>query len=181
MQAYMHAYIPGQCIIRGGAGTNIDSVRRKPYNWIPDSAWLACMQLYMRIPLFKDLPESMQRYGDQWRAWFESEVPEEVPTPEVTSCGAKPTKLSMLMIARALRPDRLPVAALDFVKSVFGDKIDATAPLQLELVVAESVERTPLLCIVTPGADLSDAIHALGKKLKKEVFWKCVPPVCLFV
>jgi dynein heavy chain len=169
MHTYIRTHIHSQCIMQGGSGIHIDSIRRKPYNWIPDSSWLACIQMYMRIPLFKDLPDSIQRNGDNWRAWFESDAPEDVPMPEVTSCGSKPSKLSLMMIVRALRPDRMPIVCEHFVKSIFGDKVDVSASLSLDTCLAESSERTPLLCIVTPGADWADAVHALCKRLKKEV------------
>ncbi len=133
----------------------------------------------MRIPLFKDLPDSIQRSGDQWRAWFDSDAPEDVIMPKITSCGSKPSKLSLMMIVRALRPDRMSIVCDYFVKSVFGDKVDVSASLPLETCLAESSERTPLLCIVTPGADWADAVHALSKRLKKEV--RVCMYVCMYV
>merc|ERR1711907_859160 len=66
------------CLIKGGAALDINTVKRKPKEWIPDSAWLNIMQLSLSLPLFKELPDSMARNDSAWRAWYDKEDPEKV-------------------------------------------------------------------------------------------------------
>lgn len=160
--------LPLQCLIHGGTGLNIESVRRKPYGWVPEPAWLGCMGLFLKVAWFKDLPDSIQRYGDQWRYWFEADAPEVLPVPEITT-ASKMTELGMLLLLRAVRPDRVIIAASTYTNSVLGESYDAEAPLSLEAALAESTAMTPIVCIITPRAELADAVLALAKKLKKEV------------
>ena len=156
------------CLIHGGQGLNMDNVRRKPYGWVQDQAWLNCVGLFLKISWFKDLPDSIQRFGDQWRYWFEADNPESLPTPEITSC-AKMTPLGTLLLLRAVRPDRVLIAVKAYTRSVLGDHFSHSSPLNLDAALAESTALTPIVCIITPGTELSDMVGALAKKLKKEV------------
>ena len=151
------------------------------YGWIPEAAWQAAVGAAAAIPQLKDLPDSLQRHGDQWRTWSESDTPEAEPVPELASAPANRLhRLNMLVLLAAFRPDRLPAAAAAYATEVLGGEMRvaaasaaaaaAAAPAPaVEAALAASTARTPLVCVCEPGANPVEAILRLGKRLKRTV------------
>lgn len=54
--------------LKGGGSLDINSVRKKPREWIPDAAWLNLVAL-SQLPTFADLTDSVARNDVQWRQW----------------------------------------------------------------------------------------------------------------
>lgn len=158
-----------QCFIEGGYGLDADQVRPKPYNWLAVDSWLNVMAIFNMFPVLKDLPDSIQHLGDQWRSWYDYPTPELHKLPDIPSAFDKITPFLQLLIVRAMRPDRTMAAALGFIKEVLGENYIGHPACDLEAVYQSSAARTPLIVLLSPGADPTGRILALGRKLKKEV------------
>jgi dynein heavy chain, axonemal len=154
------------CFVKGGAALDINQVRKKPKEWISDLAWLNVINLSNTIPAFRDIPESIARSDVAWRQWSDLEAPEQGRIPDFEE---KTDKFGRLLIIRALKEDRTLIAASDFIADTLGQRYVESTPLNLESVVLDADERTPLLCILSPGSDPSDVIYALAKKKKKDL------------
>lgn len=61
--------------LKGGGALDINSVRKKPKDWIPDSVWLAIIAL-SSMDAFRDVPDSVFRNDGLWRQWYDQEAPE---------------------------------------------------------------------------------------------------------
>lgn len=61
--------------LKGGAALDINSVRKKPKDWIPDSVWLSIIAL-SSMDAFRDIPDSVFRNDGLWRQWYDQEAPE---------------------------------------------------------------------------------------------------------
>ncbi len=154
------------CFVKGGAALDIAQVRKKPKDWISDMSWLHLCNLASTLPLFRDLLESVARGDTQWRAWFDQEAPEAAVIPDFDD---KLDKFHRLLMIRALREDRMLLAAADFVTEILGKMFVESVPLNLESAAIEATERVPLVCLLSPGSDPSDLIYALAKKKKKDL------------
>jgi dynein heavy chain len=61
--------------LKGGGALDINSVRKKPKDWIPDSVWLSIIAL-SSMDAFRDIPDSVFRNDGLWRQWYDQEAPE---------------------------------------------------------------------------------------------------------
>lgn len=81
----------------------------------------------------------MQKSGDELEMWLKSTTPEaQVPSAWLASDdgkkgGASSTSLQTLLMIQALRPDRVPAAATQYVKSVLGDNLLSSSEQELDL------------------------------------------------
>ena len=76
-------------------------------------------------------------------------------------------KFGRLLVVRSLRDDRTILAANEYIADTLGQKYIESTPLNLETTWAESNERCPLICLLSPGSDPTDLIEKLAKKMKK--------------
>ena len=160
------------CLVKGGGALDINSVKKKPKEWVKDGDWLNIIQLSMSVPLFKELPDIMARNDGAWRQWYDQEAPETVPVPDVDD---RLDKMHKLLIVRSLRTDRTMVVADEYIEEAIGTKYIETYPLSLDKLyddveaLVDHPNRTPFIFILTPGSDPTDLINGLAKKKKKEV------------
>lgn len=64
-----------RCLIKGGAALDINTVQRKPFNWIPDMTWLNLVAI-SKMPIFSDLLNQVSKNEKVWRQWYEKDAPE---------------------------------------------------------------------------------------------------------
>jgi len=74
-----------------------------------------------------------------------------------------------MLVVRAMRPDRTMAAARRFVKEILGQRFIGHPSCDLETVYQDSFARTPLIFLLSAGADPTGLILGLGRKLKREV------------
>jgi dynein heavy chain, axonemal len=151
--------------LKGGGALDINAVRRKPKEWIPDAVWLNCIALASATGL-GDVTESVFRNEALWRQWYDQEAPEQQKIPEF---DANLTKFQRLLVIRAFREDRTLLAAMDYIADALGRRFVESVPLNLEKAWEESNPRCPLICLLSPGADPTKLIEDLSKKKKKKV------------
>ena len=157
------------CFVECGSGLDSDGLRAKPYNWIPMQSWMNVMALFQAFPVFKDLPDSLQHSGEQWRSWYDSTAPETTKFPEISSAFDKITPFLRMMIVRAMRPDRLVQAACNFVKDVLDERYVEAISTDFEEMYLDSKPKKPLIFLLSSGADPTNILLSLGRKLKREL------------
>lgn len=150
-------------LLKGGAALDINTVRKKPFSWLPDASWLNVVEL-ANLQGFRELPDMIQRNENLWRTYYDAEAPEQTKIPEIHD---RLTPYERLLVVRALREDRTTIAAADFIKEALGQKYVDVVPLNLEATWEESKPLTPLVCLLSLGSDPTAAIETLAKKKKK--------------
>merc|ERR1711871_363084 len=160
--------------LRGGAALDINSVKKKPFTWMDDAAWLNTVQLSMSCGAFKTLPEDMGRNEAMWRRWFEEDAPEKLPVPdyEMRLVENKETgPFQRLLIVRSLRPDRAVLMCKDFIRNTeqMGERYVEPVTDTIESIYEEMVAGTPVIYLLSVGADPTDAIEQLARKKKQQV------------
>ncbi|CAL1284369.1 unnamed protein product [Larinioides sclopetarius] len=147
--------------VKGGASLNLNSVKAKPFTWIPDVIWLNIVQL-SRQPSFKTLIDEVCTREAEWKVWFESEDPELAAFP----CGydAKLDPFSILLMIRTWYPDRTLSQAKKFISASLGPRFVEGVLLDYEDLWWESDNRTPLICLLSTSGDPSMQVEILARK-----------------
>uniref|UniRef100_A0A3B4FTM5 Dynein heavy chain ATP-binding dynein motor region domain-containing protein n=1 Tax=Pundamilia nyererei TaxID=303518 RepID=A0A3B4FTM5_9CICH len=133
----------------GGASLDLNSVESKPRRWILDQTWLNLVQL-SSLPAFFQILNQVNQNERAWKAWFDHPAPEDAPLPDGYEEKLDPFR--KLLLIRSWCPDRT-IAQLMVAGSV----------LDLDTVLAESNNRTPMVCLLSMGSDPTENIERLAK------------------
>ena len=104
----------------------------------------------------------MSRNDKSWKAWFDSDIPEESPIPDGYNTSLD-TFRKLLMI-RSWCPDRVLPQARKYIAESMGIKYAEGVILDMEKMWEESTIRVPMVCFLSLGSDPTNAIEALAKK-----------------
>jgi dynein heavy chain 2 len=144
---------------KGGASGN--SVSSSSSGGLPLPDWAAGDRATAWAALQSNLPGLARQcritdtaVAEEWRAW--ARVPDcEAHFPGVASAATHGQRVA---ITAALRPDRLPQALTQLCCAALGLESLAPPPLDLDALAAEAGRATPVMVIVTPGADPSQEL-----------------------
>ncbi|XP_073827136.1 dynein heavy chain at 36C [Musca autumnalis] len=135
-------------LLTGGIG--LDNPHKNPAKWLGVQSWNELCRL-AELQHFKGLRENFTANLDEWKKFFESEIPhnfEALPTP-----WDKTTMLQKLLLLRVFRPDKLVPAVLRFVAQEMGEKFVDPPQFDLAASFGDSHCCIPLIFILTPGSD----------------------------
>jgi len=157
--------------LKGGAALDIDSVRRKPFNWISNEAWLNVIELSQSQKFFANLPNEMQANEAMWRRWYEDNEPEAMNIPDYEQrivdtpiVGA----FYKLLLVRSLRMDRCLLVCKWFIRNVeeMGPAYVEPVTDTIESIYDGMVCHTPIIFLLSIGADPTESIENLARKRK---------------
>jgi dynein heavy chain len=153
-------------LLRGGAGVNLETVPKKPFDWLQHGAYLNMIALANNVEFFSDIKQSLEQNEYDWRKWYESEAPEALEIPRLEDRLQSHPHGSFLrfLLVRSFRDDRTRLAANNFIGSVLGDKYTEPVPTRLEDIWRVSDSNTPVILLLTPGADPTSQLEELAKK-----------------
>lgn len=154
-----------RCLIKGGAALDINTAAKKPFNWIPDTNWLHLVALG-KMNGFSDLLNQIGKNEKAWRAWYEKDAPENEALP-----GGYQTSLDAfhkLMLVRSWCLDRTVMISKQYISSSLQPRFAESQILDLDAMLSESNNRTPMICLLSQGSDPSSDIENLSKKNKIE-------------
>ena len=155
-----------RCFIRGGAALDINAVAKKPFNWIADTTWLNLVAL-SRMPGFNDILNQVTKNEKMWKSWYEKDAPENEPLP-----GGYQTTLDAfrkLLLLRSWCLDRTIMMAKQYIAESQGNKFAESQVLDLDALLVESDNRTPMICLLSMGSDPSADIENLARKNKIDI------------
>jgi len=149
-----------------GSGKKDDGGRKLPESlkWMSESAWLSVLGLD-ELPPFSGLVRSIEKDALVWREFAEGKRPEEEELP-----GGWERKLNTfqrLMVVRALREERTVFAVREYVGKFLGREFMEAPPFDLEGAYNDSTAQTPLIFVLSPGADPIDYLLKLAKEKGK--------------
>ena len=160
-------------LLRGGEKLAGEQVTTIP--GLTEEQTVKANRLASSLPVFKELPGKCSNSG--LSAWLTMTNPELVEIPgclqlwddKVTRCQVSMYKV---LLIQALRPDRLPAAAHQFVGTCLGQDFVKVAEREPEMadVIENQVESgTPVLMCSVPGYDASSRVDDLAAELNKPV------------
>ncbi|KAI9141404.1 dynein heavy chain and region D6 of dynein motor-domain-containing protein [Paraphysoderma sedebokerense] len=153
-------------LIRGGAALDINTVVKKPFTWIPDMTWLNLVAL-SKMPSFGELLNQIGKNERAWKAWYEKDAPEN----EIIPSGYQNSLDSFrrLLLLRSWCSDRTIMTSKQYIAEALGSKFAESQILDLDALLGESDNRTPMICLLSTGSDPSSDIEALSKKYKVDI------------
>nr|AML30863.1 axonemal inner arm dynein heavy chain 7 [Marsilea vestita] len=139
------------------------SQKRKPYDWLPEQGWQDIVQMVTLGPQFAALGEHFENNEAEWRDWYEYEKPEEIPLPG--GFNEKLKTLEQLLVLRCFRIDRITVALTRYVMENMGEKFISPPVLDYQNIHRQSSAFTPVVFILSPGADPAFDVFKLGEEM----------------
>jgi len=135
----------------------------KPHDWIPNQGWEDIVKLAEVCPeVFGKLPDDVSANGPIWQKWFDTEAPEQEKFPMGYEGAVSP--LQRLCLLRTFRVDRVQRAVTMYISDYMGDEFVQPPVVKFEDVYKVSTAFSPVVFILSPGADPSNDLQALGSK-----------------
>jgi dynein heavy chain len=158
--------------LRGGAALDVDSVKKKPFQWITSTeVWLNIVELSQSNKFFSNLPNDMAANEAMWRRWYDDPEPESMNIPDYEQRIVEYPKIGpffRLLLVRAFRMDRCMLMCKWFVRNTeeMGPYYVEPVTDTIESIYDEMVSHTPVIFLLSIGADPTEAIESLARKRK---------------
>ncbi|KAJ3217500.1 Dynein heavy chain 2, axonemal [Dinochytrium kinnereticum] len=148
--------------LRGGQVLDKDTQIPNPFSeWITENAWDNLTELD-NLPAFSGLVSSIEQSEREWKTWFMSNEPEELPL--AGDWENKLNDLQKMLIVRSLRSDRVMFCAQTFVVTNLGQKYVEPPILDISDILADSSPKIPLIFVLSPGVDPTGSLIQLAEK-----------------
>ncbi|BFZ08761.1 hypothetical protein BsWGS_11799 [Bradybaena similaris] len=140
--------------LTGGVGLE-NKIPNPAPKWLSDPSWDELCRL-SDLKTFKGLREHFASNVATWEEYYTSKEPHKAPMIEPWE-----SKLNMfhkMMVQRSLRPDKITQAITEFVTDRLGKIFVQPPPFDLAKTFSDSNACSPLIFILSPGADPTMAL-----------------------
>jgi dynein heavy chain len=140
-------------LLTGGIGTD-NNLTQKPSTWLTEKSWTEIIRL-SNMPSFLGLSQDFSTNISQWKELYDDS------DPHLRALPGKWDTLGIfqkLLILRCVRPDKMTPALQNFVADKLGKFFIEPPPFDLAASYADSNSSTPLIMILSPGADPMTAL-----------------------
>jgi dynein heavy chain, axonemal len=142
--------------------TSLDEVEDRPHSWISPNGWKDACKLHELGDAWLDFTDSIKKQGPVWQKWYDLEAPEMSPMP----CGFdKLDRFQKLLVCRILRNDRCINAIKQYIIEKMGEYYVKSPLILYDKIYAQSTEKTPIVFILSPGADPQGELEILGDQM----------------
>lgn len=150
-----------QYLIMGGEPEPIIKHNPAP-EWITEKMWNDLNQIE-QLKTFQGFIDSFTTNLSAWKQYFDIATPhlEELPSP----WNQKVSEFQKLIILRAIRPDKIAEAVTIFVAKEFGGEFVSPPQFDIGRSFADSNALTPLVFILSPGADPMGSLLLFAEKM----------------
>jgi len=150
--------------LKGDTAISDDNSSKKPHDWLSDSGWKDLNKLETLDEAFEGIVKSVVEDAELWNEWYELETPETAPFPAGYDQRLSP--FHNLLLTRCLRPDRVYNAVKLYIIAhpKLGEKYVQPPVLNFERIYNQSTCMTPMVFILSPGADPASDIQVLGEE-----------------
>lgn len=134
----------------------------KPFTWLTDAGWKDLLRLGTMEPAdtWSSLVADVSGNEEVWKRWYDLETPEASELP--MGYSGRLTPFQRLLLYRCFRPDRVYNGAKLFVMERMGEKFVQPPVLDYHRIFAQSAPTSPVVFILSPGADPASDIQQLG-------------------
>lgn len=144
--------------------TSLEQVSRpKPYKWIPDAGWKDMQKLVTIDKEYANLITDLEQNEQIWKKWYDLEKPES----ELPSNYRKLEPFQTLLFLRVFRSDRVINGVKRFIIDYYNNNNHFVQPptANFNKIFEQSHERSPIVFILSPGADPLSDVQKLGEQL----------------
>ncbi|XP_058067045.1 dynein axonemal heavy chain 12 [Anopheles bellator] len=134
----------------------------------PDPSWITgkLWEDVCRLEQLTDFGGFVASFADnlaEWRAYYDAEEPQALRLP--TPWDEKTNRFEKLIVLKTVRPDKFVSAIGEFVASEMGPPYVAPPPFDIARSYEDSNCLTPLIFILSPGADPMNALLLYAEKM----------------
>ena len=134
--------------------TSLEQVEGKPFKWMSTNGWKDACKLNELGGCWLNICEDIRDNERAWKQWYDLEAPEEAKD---LPCGysekTNNDKFKALLLVKVFRPDRVINAIKRFIITRMNDFYVKSPPLIYNKIYKQSTEKTPIVFILSPGAD----------------------------
>ncbi|XP_077117756.1 dynein axonemal heavy chain 2 [Ranitomeya variabilis] len=148
--------------LRGGLVLDREEQMDNPCpGWLSDANWDNITELD-KLANFHGIMNSFEQYPRDWHQWFTSPEPESacLPGEWENACS----EVQRMLIVRSLRQDRVAFCVTSFIINNLGSKFTEPPVLDMRAVVEDSLPRSPLVFVLSPGVDPTGALLQLAEQ-----------------
>ncbi|CAH8660135.1 unnamed protein product [Schistosoma rodhaini] len=143
-------------------GVALDNPHPNPCpDWLSDKCWSEIVRT-TELPGLEGFMDSVQSASNEWKAMYDDLTPHRFPIPGEFS---KLDGLEKLVVLRCIRPDKVIPGIQDFIVQNLGQQFIEPPTFDLPGSYADSNCCSPLIFILSPGADPMNALIKFGNDL----------------
>ncbi|CAK9071077.1 unnamed protein product [Durusdinium trenchii] len=152
-------------------GVSLEDPPARPADWVPDRCWGELFRLAKSKEFYQGFHEKFASELPRWKMVYDDVNPMKLLKEPETRPGsmAEFNDFQDLMILRCIRPDRVVPAVLEFVAGKLGEKFVNPPPFDLAGSYADSNAMSPLIFILSPGADPGSNLYRFAAEKGREV------------
>jgi dynein heavy chain, axonemal len=129
---------------------------------ISERIWMHALLLELQIPnAFAGLTQDMREKSSHWAEVLLSENPQSEKLPGLWSDDLN--AFQRLLLVRFLREEKVVFGVRVYVEEVLGEPFTESPPFNLDAAYNDSTSTTPLIFILSPGADPTDYLLQLAQ------------------
>eukprot|EP01065_Artemidia_motanka_P012700 TRINITY_DN1700_c1_g1_i1.p1 TRINITY_DN1700_c1_g1~~TRINITY_DN1700_c1_g1_i1.p1 ORF type:complete len:1558 (+),score=611.23 TRINITY_DN1700_c1_g1_i1:2-4675(+) len=135
-------------------------------DWCTDATWDAIQFISAHLPSFAAFDQHFSEHVDHYKMIFDSAEPHREAMQDVFE--SKMTPLMRLVFTRVLRADKVLLGVQDYVRTYVEEKYIISPTFDLEAAYRDSDCATPLIFILSPGADPMDELQKFAAKMRMQ-------------
>ena len=159
-----------QFFLKGNVTLDDDAGKTQPFAWWSERGWQDLVHLDDHIAssvaecdAIKGIVACIGAHDETWRAWYESEKPESTELPNGYS--SKLSEFERLCLLRCARLDRVNVAVSNYITKTMDSRFVTPPISDYDDIFKLSSAQTPVVFVLSPGADPAFDIFALGEDM----------------
>ncbi|KAK9823491.1 hypothetical protein WJX72_003121 [[Myrmecia] bisecta] len=152
-------------LLRGASGAGRDTTKPRPPQlaaWVTPAIWANLAFLDSTMHAFEGITESVASNERAWRAWWADPEPHAVPFP--AGWSARLTRFQRLLLVKVLREEKLQFACQRYIEDTLGKAFTEPAPWNLDDIFPDTNARTPVIFILSSGADPTSMLQRFAEK-----------------
>jgi len=150
-------------LLAGPTTTNFEAKKPEDATWITDQMWAELWNV-SQLPAFEGFQEELVNNLAHYKELFDSN--EAHRHPLTGKYEASLTLFQRLLVLRCLRPDKCINGVQDFIVKELGQQFIEPPPFDLGACFKEAGPSTPLIFVLSPGADPMQDLWKLAEELK---------------
>mmetsp|Transcript_49834 Transcript_49834/g.161193 ORF Transcript_49834/g.161193 Transcript_49834/m.161193 type:complete len:2904 (-) Transcript_49834:280-8991(-) len=152
-------------------GVSLEDPPPKPAEWVPERCWGELFRLSKIHERYDGFHFKFSEQLDIWRQVYDATAPMAIlKDPETRPKMMEGLNaLQDVMVLRCIRPDRVVPAVLEFIAGKLGEKFVNPPPFDLSGSYADSSSMSPLIFILSPGADPGSTLYKFADEKSKDI------------
>jgi dynein heavy chain len=149
-------------------GILLDASRKPPNpgpDWLTDKSWTDFVTL-SQLQAFTGLTDAVASNVEAWRVVYDAVEPDKLIGALPNGWSDKLTPFERLLALKAIRPDKLIPAIIDFVSGELGQRFVEPPPFDLVGSFRDSAPTIPLVFVLSPGVDPMNALIRFAESKK---------------